>query len=63
MKTQKAPTSQSNLKKNGAGRLQTILQSYNYQDSMVLAQKQKYIKMEQYRIPRDKHLNLWEPYL
>ena len=50
-------------KKSGAGRLQTISQSYNYQDSMVMAQKQKYIKMEQYRIPRDKHMNLWGPYL
>ena len=40
--------SQSNLEKeqqrwrNQAPRLQTILQSYSYQNNMVLAQKQKY---------------------
>ena len=48
MKTQKTPSSQSNLEKekrswrNQAPRLQNILQSYSNQDSMVLAQKQKY---------------------
>ena len=45
-------------KKNGAGGiwlpLQTILQSYSNQDSMVLAQKQEYRSMEQDRKPRDK---------
>ena len=46
-------------KKNGAGRnqpswLQTLLQSYSHQDSMVLAQKQKYRPMEQDRKPRNK---------
>ena len=46
--TRKTPNSQSNLEKekwswrNQAPRLQTILQNYNNQDSMVLAQKQKY---------------------
>ena len=46
METQKTPNSQSNLEKekwswrNQAPRLQTILQSYSNQDSMVLAQKQ-----------------------
>ena len=44
-------------KKNGAGGnqpswLQIILQSYSHQDSMVLAQKQKYRSMEQDRKPR-----------
>ena len=42
-------------KKNGAGgiTLPDLLQSYNNQDSMVLAQKQKYRSMEQDRKPRD----------
>ena len=53
METQKTPNSQSNLEKekwswrNQAPGLQTILQSYSNQDSMVLAQKQKYRSMEQ----------------
>ena len=60
METQKTPNSQSNLEKekwswrNQAARLQTILQSYSNQDSMVLAQKHKYRSMEQGREPRDK---------
>ena len=47
METQKTLISQSNLEKEKrswriqAPRLQTILQSYSNQDSMVLAQKQK----------------------
>ena len=51
-------------KKNGAGgiNLQTVLQSYSHQDSMVLAQKQKYRPMEQDRKPRKKPLHLWVPY-
>ena len=59
MKTQKTPNSQSNLEKekrswkNQAPWLQTILQSYSNQDSMVLAQKQKYRSMKQNRKPRD----------
>ena len=43
--------------------LQAILQSYSHQDSMVLAQRQKYRSMEQNRKPRDKPTNLWSPYL
>ena len=52
-------------KKNGAGgiRLQTIIQSYSNQDSMVLAQKQKYRSMVQDRKPRDKPMNIWSPNL
>ena len=42
---------------------QTILQSYSNQDSMVLAQKQKYRTMEQDRKPRDKPTHIWSPYL
>ena len=49
METQKTPNSQSSLKKeewswrNQPFWLQVILQTYSHQDSMVLAQKQKYI--------------------
>ena len=52
MKPQKTSNSQSNLEKekwswrnHGPG-LQTILQSYGKQDSMVLSQKQKHRSME-----------------
>ena len=60
METQKTPNSEINLEKeklswrNQAPRLQTILQSYSNQDSMVVAEKQKYTSMEQDRKPRDK---------
>ena len=59
METQKTPKSQNNLEKeekswqNQAPRLQAILQSYSNQNSMVLAQKQTYISMEQNREPRN----------
>ena len=66
METQKTPNSQSNLEKekwsNQAPRLQTILQSYSNQGSMILAQKQKYRSMEQDRKPRDKPTHVWSPY-
>ena len=35
----------------------------HYQDSMVLAQRQKYRSMEQNRKPRDKSTHLWTPYV
>ena len=59
METQKTLNSQSNLEKekrswrNHTPWLQTTLQSYSNQDSMVLAQKQKYRSMAQDRTPRD----------
>ena len=37
--------------------------SHSHQDSMVLAQRQKYRSMEQNRKPRDKSMHLWVPYL
>ena len=40
-----------------------LLQSHSYQDSMVLAQRQKYRSMEQNRKPRDKSTHIWTPYL
>ena len=69
MEIQKTSNSQSNLEKeqwnwrNQPARLQTILQSHSHQDSMVVAQRQKYRSMEQNRKPRDKSTNLWSPYL
>ena len=68
MKTQKTLNSQSSLEKeewswrNQPFWLQIILQSYSHQDSMVLAQKQKYRPMEQDRKPRNKPMHLWVPY-
>ena len=65
MEIQKTPNSQSNLEKekrswrNQALGIQTILQSYSNQDSMVLAQKQKYRSMEWDRNPRDKPTHIW----
>ena len=64
MKTQKIPNSQSNLEKeewnqrNQSSWIQTILQNYNHQDSMVLAQEWKYRPMEQNRKPRNKPMHL-----
>ena len=64
METQKTPSSQSNLEKekqswrNQVPQLWTILQSYSNQNSMALAQKQKYTSMKQDRKPRDKPMHL-----
>ena len=68
-KHKKTLNSQSNLEKeewswrNQPAWFQTTLQSYSHQDSMVLAQRQKYRSMEQNRKPRDKSTNLWTHYL
>ena len=69
MEIQKNSNSQSNLEKeewnwrNQPAWLQVLLQSHSHQDSMVLAQRQKYRSMEQNRKPRDKSTHLWTPYL
>ena len=69
MEIQKTLNSQSNLEKeewnwrNQPAWLQALLQSHSHQDSMVLAQRQKYRSMEQNRKPRDKSTYLWTPYL
>ena len=60
IETQKTPNIHSNLRekyscRNQHSQLQTTLQSYSHQESMILAQKQKYRSMEQDRKPRDKH--------
>ena len=49
-------------KKNGTGGI-NLLQSHSHQDSMVLAQRQKYRSVEHNRKPRDKSMYLWTPYL
>ena len=65
----KTSNSQSNLEKkewnwrNQPAWLQALLQSHSHEDSMVLAQRQKYRSMEQNRKPRDKSTHLWTPYL
>ena len=65
-KQKKTLNSQSSLEewswRNQPSWLQIILQSYSYQDSMVLAQKQKYRPMKQDRKPRNKPMHLWVPY-
>ena len=65
MQTQKTPNSQSNLDKEETeleelGSLTSdYTKSYNHQNSMVLAQKQKYASIEQDRNPRNKPTRLW----
>ena len=59
MEPKKTPNSQSNFGKENQSRrhhnprLQATLQSYNHQDSMVLAQEQTLRPMEQDREPRN----------
>ena len=65
MKSSKTQNCQSNLEENEQSRkhnplrLQTILQSYMNQNSMVSAQKQTYGSMEENREPRTKSTHLW----
>ena len=64
MEPQKNLNSQSKLEKkqswsHHAPRFQTILQSYNNQNSIVLAQKQTHKSMEQKREPRNKPNHVW----
>ena len=69
MEIQNTSNSQSNLEKeewnwrNQLTCLQALLQSHSHQDSMVLAQRQKYRSMEQNGKPRDKSTHIWTPYL
>ena len=67
METTKTLNGQTVLRrKNVAGNqpswLQILLQSNSHQESMVVAQKQKYRPMEQDRKPRNKPMHLWVPY-
>ena len=62
---QKTLNSKSNLEKEEqswryhAPWFQTILQSYNNQNSMVLAQKQTHRSMEQNREPKNEPTLIW----
>ena len=64
LKHRKLQIVKSNLEKeewnwqNHSACIQTTLQLYSHQDSMVLAQRQKYRSVEQNRKPRDKSNNL-----
>ena len=68
-KYKKTSNSQNNLEKeewnwrNQPAWLQDLLKSHSHQDSMVLAQRQKYRSMEQNRKPRDNSTHIWTPYL
>ena len=68
METQRTSNNQSSLEKeewswrNQPPWLQAILQSYIHQDRTVLAQKQKYRRMEQDRRPTDKPMHLCIPH-
>ena len=68
METQKTLNSQNSLEReewswrNQHSWHQIIIQSYNHQDSMVVAQKQKYRPMQQDRKPSNKSMHLWVPY-
>ena len=46
----------------GGGSLEDLAVIY-HQDSVILAQRQKYKSMEQNRKPRDESMHLWTPYL
>ena len=65
----KYKNSQSSVEKeewnwrNQSAWLQALLQSQSHQNSIVLAQRQKYRSMEQNRKPRDKSTHIWTPYL
>jgi len=71
MQIQKTSNSQTDLEeeewnwRNQPAWLHALLQSssHSHQDSMVLAQRQKYRSMEQNRKPRDKSTHLWTRYL
>ena len=65
MEPEKTPNSQSNLEKEKQSRMhhnpkhQAILQSYNHEDSMLLAQKHTHKSMEENREPRNGPTNIW----
>ena len=65
MEKRKTSNNQSNLEKekliwrNQDPRLQTILQSYSNQNSMILVQNQKYSLVEWDRKPRNKPMHVW----
>ena len=63
METQKIPNNQSSPEKeDGGGGINLPDFNYSHQDSMVLAQKQKYRPTEQDRKPRNKLMHPWVLY-
>ena len=56
---QSNPEGSKTSRRHNSSRLQTILQSYSHQDSVVVVQKQTYRPMEQNREPRNKPRHLW----
>ena len=58
-KCQSNPEEEKPSGRQNSPRLQTILQSYNNQDSIVLKQKQTYRPMEQNREHRNTARHLW----
>ena len=63
MESQKTPNNQSNPEKNEQSWFQAILQSYNHQNSMVLAERQLNRSMEHKWEPRNKTTHIWIPNL
>ena len=64
MEPQKTPNNQSNAEKKTKLKVsqfqtQAVLQSFNHQDSIILAQKQTHRSMEQNREPRNGPINIW----
>ena len=65
MESEKTPNSQGNIEKENQSRghhnarFQAVLQSYDHQDSVVVAQKQTHRSMQQNREPRNEPSTLW----
>ena len=65
METEKTLNTKNNLEEKGWNCrkqhycIQTLLQNHSHQENMVLAQKQKYRSMEQYRKLENKFTHLW----
>ena len=56
---QSNPEGQKTSRMHNSPKLQTILQSYSNQVSVVVVQKKTYGQIERNREPRDKHRHIW----